>query len=160
MRQVALTLSPVIPDLSITIHGAGIEAIPDDPVPAKVPDCALVLEADRHGHREPIVNFSAPEDATKLVDDNVVHLQRGHVGLDVVHRAGQNNKAFSPALVIEGIHDCGGVILATGSRMHKTETAALSLGLTSPICLVVCLRRRRLCLSMLKRIGKRQGGWQ
>lgn len=50
MRQVTLVLGPIVPNLSVAVEGANAVAVPMDVVAAKVPDGALVLEANWHRH--------------------------------------------------------------------------------------------------------------
>ena len=133
MGEVTLSLSPVIPDLAVAIERADAVAVEEDIIAAKVPDGALVLEANGHGDGQPVVDVGAPEKAAVEVDVDIVQPHGGDVGVHVVHLAGQDDEAILVAVAVERLGDGGGVILVVLEGLQVAERAALLLGQLLPV---------------------------
>ena len=136
MRQVALVLGPVVPDLAVAVEGANAVAVPMDVVAAKVPHGALILEANWHGHRQPVVDVGAPLEVAVVLDLHVVKLVGRHVGLDGIRRAGEDDQALFAALCVKRMHDGRRIVFAIARGQNVADLSALVLGLLLPVGLV------------------------
>lgn len=128
VRQVALRHGPVVPELAVAVERADAKAVKEDVVAAKVPRGALVLEADGHGHAEPVVDVAAPLQAARQDDLDVDHIGRDHGRVDVIHLAGHVDEAFLAADLVEGLHDHGCVVALQALGPEDAELAAFLLG--------------------------------
>lgn len=107
--------------MAVAIKGSHIGAVPGDVVAAKVPHGTLILEANWHGYRKPVLDILAPQDAAVHVDFYIVHVHRGHVRHDIIRRPGQENDTVLSAALVQSLHDHMRVIIALGIRQDVAK---------------------------------------
>lgn len=123
--EVAFAFVVVVPDLAVAVESSMSVAVEVEVLAAEMPGCGLVLEADGHGIREPILNVCVPEHSASELYGNVLESRRVHFGTNVVSRVLEDNVSVL-STVVKCLDD-GGSIIALGIITCRNMTGDGSL---------------------------------